>query len=308
MKFNSSPGTKIENGILAECDGRIEQNSRDINYNELGTTFNSVLFSLTNLINLIHEKEIPLENWMKPAEVLLLKLCLHSSSIKQSVSPVPIIKDKKQNIITVQDISSTYVLSRAQIECYLTLHYFIFSPESIAEGEFKQLLYKLSGLCNRQNYLCTLPESLDQKDEEANSIIVLRQAIENNSWYQNLSPDIQKKVKKANPPARLLGWEDVIKSCRINEKLLISPWKLYSNHAHSEFIGTLQLQDYLLDSKEARKTIYHTLEFNLMILCVTIIEVLNLFPSLISDYEASTKVKDRAYIHLWSKVAFNKQV
>lgn len=305
MSFNKFPAGVIDEEVVVTCLKKIEKDQEDTNFTELGKMYDDIVFTLTKLVNLIHERNIPVKEWIKPSEILLLKLSLHSSSVKQAASPVPIYKDGS-NLVAVRDIASVYVLSRAQLECYLTLHYFIFSPESDAEGMFKQLLYKLSGLCNRHNYLCTLPEHLEQKEAEARKIADLRQEIETNEWYQGLSRDLQKRVKRNNPPARLIGWEDVIKSCHIKDEIFLSSWKLYSNHAHSEFIGTMQLQDFLADSKTTSRMIYHALQANIMILGVTIIELLNLFPELIPDYISKATLDTRAYIQFWSKFAFKE--
>ncbi|HEY9258423.1 hypothetical protein, partial [Chitinophaga sp.] len=158
----------------------------------------------------------------------------------------------------------------------------------------------------RQNYSSTLPENIAKKDAEAIEILSLRQKIANNEWYQNLIPEYKKKVDKNNPPARLVGWEDIIKSSRIKEQYFVSPWKWYSNYAHSEFIGTMQLGNYLLDGMEMKKIMYHNMEFNTMILCAAIIELLNLFPELIDSYEQSVSMKDRTYICYWSRGTLKK--
>ncbi|HVI43222.1 MAG TPA: hypothetical protein VM802_00065 [Chitinophaga sp.] len=247
-----------------------------------------------------------MQSWMKPAEALLLKLSLHSSSINKLMSPVPLFKDENGNILSIQDISSIYVLSRAQIECYLTLYYFILSPSNDDEGEFKHLLYQLSGLSNRQNYYCTMPESIAKKQQEASDIARLRQQISNNVWYQNLPSEDRRKVDKVNPPSRLLGWERIIESTRFKETHLAPSWKLYSNHAHSEFIGTIQFTGYLSDNTGLKKTLYHTLELTIMIMCVTITELLNLFPVIADAYEALVSIKDRTYVCYWTHVGLKE--
>ncbi|SEW57467.1 hypothetical protein [Chitinophaga arvensicola] len=305
MSFNKFPAGVIDKKLMADCLKKEEKNYKDINFIELEKDYNDILFILTQLVNLIHEKQIPVKEWIKPSEILLLKLASHSGSVKQVATPVPIYRSGS-NLIAIRDVPSVYVLSRAQLECYLTLHYFIFSPQNDGEGKFKQLLYKLSGLSNRQSYLSTLPENLERKEEEARIIAELLLEIETNEYYQALSVDLQKKVKKRNPPARLIGWEDLIRSSRLKDEIFLSSWKLFSNHAHSEFIGTMQFQDYLVDSMATNKMVYHVLQLNLMILCVTIIELLNLFPELIPDYVSSVSIEVRTTVQFLSKFAFKE--
>ena len=304
MSFNKFPAGIIDRESIAACEKKEEKNYKSNNFPELEKDYTDILFVLTHLVNLIHEKKILMKEWMKPSEILLLKLASHSGSVKQVATPVPIYKSGNR-LVAIRDVPSVFVLSRAQLECYLTLYYFIFSPTEDREGEFKQLLYKLSGLYNRQSYVSTLPENIEQKEDEARIIRELLSEIEATEYYQSLSIDTQKRIKNKKP-ARLIGWEELIKSSRLKNEIFLSSWKLFSNHAHSEFIGSMQLQDYLVDSEATNKMIYHVLQLNLMILCVTIIELLNLFPELIPDYISSVSNEVRTTVQFLSEYAFKE--
>ncbi|CAL1518569.1 hypothetical protein [Chitinophaga sp. MM2321] len=308
MSFNYRPGIEVEQKPFIECSNMIEISAKELNFDEARKKLNEVIYTLTKLVDLFHSKNVLMQNWMKPSEVLLLKQCLHASSINKLMIPVPLFRGDNGEVLLVQDISSIYVLSRAQMECYLTLFYFVLSPTNNDEGNFKQMLYELSGLSNRQSYFCTMPESLAKKHTEANEINVLRHKISQNVWYQNLSQGDKKKVDKQYPAARLIGWERIIELTRFKENYLASTWKLYSNFAHSEFIGGIQFNGYLLDNKDLQEALYHTLEFTIMILCVTITEVLNLFPEIAKDYEQTVSMENRTYVYYWSLIGLKKDL
>ena len=63
-------------------------------------------------------------------------------------------------------MSSLYLIYRAQIECYLMLHYINLSLSNDDEGEFRYSMYQISGLNERQNYIVSEPDFKQKQKSE----------------------------------------------------------------------------------------------------------------------------------------------
>jgi hypothetical protein len=306
--FNYSPGFTPTKETLKMNLEKSETLSKKMDFIGLKNELNQVIFTLTYLVDLVHSLEIQSLYWMKPTESLLVKLAFHSSSINHLATNIPILRGVNGNTVSWVDISSLYVLARAQMECYLTFYDLIISPKSHEEGEFKFLLYKYSGIANRQGYYASTLENIAKKEEESQYLLSLKNQISTHPYYNSLSNDLQRQIKSRFPPARLQRWSELIKSSHLKDNYFLTTWKLYSNHAHSEYIGSIQLIDYFKNINETNRTVFNTLELTTMITSITIIELLNLYPQLISNYENEVNLESKSYINFWAKVGLKTDI
>jgi hypothetical protein len=296
MPYQYHPGFTPNENNITKVRALIENMSEKGDIVSLRQQFNKVIFTLADLVNDMHIKDVRFPAWQEPLEGLFTKMIFHSASINKISEDVAMFRRMDGTVIGFPAISDLFVLSRAQLECYLTIHYLILSPTGDEEGIFRYLLYQLSGLQNRQQYDVTLEESKQKLEKEAKQIAELRKQVEAHPVFQTLDGTTKGKIKGNVPPARLFGWAELITQSHLLERAFKSVWKLHSNHAHSEYIGGIQLSSYIKDVPALRKQIYLSVEAAIMVACVMISDLLNLFPVLITDYEKSASEDDRAYI------------
>jgi hypothetical protein len=306
MPYQYHPGFTPNENNITKVRALIENMSEKGDIVSLRQQFNKVIFTFADLVNDMHTKEVRYAAWQQPLEGLLTKLSFHSAAVNKMSEDVPMFRRKDGKITSFPALSDLFVLSRAQLECYLTIHYLILSPANDEEGIFRYLLYQLSGLQNRQQYDVTLEESKQKLEAEAKQVAELRKQVEAHPVFQTLDSTTKGKIKGNMPPARLFSWTQLITQSHLLERAFKSVWKLHSNHAHSEYIGGIQLASYFNDVDTLKKRIYHSVEAAIMLTSVAISDVLNLFPVLIDDYETTVSEDDRAYIAQFSMIGLKK--
>lgn len=247
---------------------------------------------LNNLTDNLHTEKVKTEFWKQFLEILLVKLSLNSSSLAYLIRGTPI-KSPKGEKIDYPDLGSIYLLGRAQIENYLMLYYLNFQPKTFEEGEFRYLLYELSGLNNRQQFDATTRESILKKQKEKVDIDLIIEKIKNNKYFQELPKQKQNHLLE-NKPSRIIGWEKLIETSHLNRQLFLNTWKLYSNYSHSELIGSIQIKDFFKNRVELNSSLCTALNIANMIVCTTIIDLVKKFePSEILFNSLSTELNTK---------------
>jgi hypothetical protein len=302
MDFNYKPGKEIPQQKIDETFYKLAVELTRNDLALLKKNLSNVVFVLSRLIDLIYEKQISFPKWMRSFEALAIKLTQHSYAVGHLADALPLGKNDQGNVITVFDLSSLFVIARAQMEAYLTLYYLILSPDTHEQGEFYDLQYQLSGLCNRQDMPVTLQEHIEKQQQEAMIIEQLKSEIACHPYLPNIESDLRNKMGGRKPLARLCyGWVDLIKKSNLNDALFAPRWKHYSGYAHSEYISLLQLKDYFRTPAHMQRETCHTVECATMIASITVTELLNLIPSLQDDYSANWTEEQRATIYFYSK-------
>jgi len=202
---------------------------------------NKVLVTITKSFS---EEQIEDEFWKQHLEILLVKYTFHSFTLLEVINGTET-KDCDDEILSFPDMPSIRILLRALIENYLTIYYLIFEPKNSAEGEFRFYLYQLSGLNARQKFIVQTAENAQQLKDEKDECGKLENLIENNRYFKSLKGSIRKDILKRKN-ARIYGWEKMIENSDLHAESITQTWKLFSNTAHSELLGTIQLRDYIL--------------------------------------------------------------
>ena len=309
MDFNYRPGSDFQQEKVEATFKRLMLLGEQKDLAAIRKELDNVIFILSKLVDLIHDKQIRFPIWMKHSEVLFVKFALHTSSLNQLGLPVPFSLREDHTTVNAFDRSSLYVVARAQLEAFLTFYYLILSPETNEQGEFSDMIYELSGLCNRHHMPATLNSSLEQKRKDAERIAELRQKIENHTYFTTIDGQLKQKIRGRKPPARLFnGWEDLIKESHLKDNIFVPRWKYYSGYAHSEYISSLQLPSSFSDPVYVVSDVCQTLEIAIMTICVTIIELLNLIPVLQKEYSVLWSEDQRITIYFYSKTALKPNI
>lgn len=263
---------------------------------------NKIIVSMTNHL---YEEKIQIEFWQEHLEILLVKYSLHSASIVKILEGIEIIDIHGKKVV-LQDISSLRILIRSLIENYLTLFDLFFSSENKSEKEFRFYLYELGGLLSRQKFEATEKENITKKEKEKLRISEIEELIKKNEYFQNLSSQKQKEILK-DKRAREIGWEKLITKSDIQSELFGTIWKLFSNTAHSELLGAIQLKDLLKSGNQKMNDEICTSIFTCVMLNSNLIANLEtLFPSTSKVFD-NIPTKLLYKIKAWSKLAKTKK-
>ena len=266
--------------------------------------YSDFITTLIEFTDNLHTAKVKTEYWKQYLEIQLVKFSLHSSSLLYLMKGTPLKIDKSGKTITYHDISTIYLLVRAQIENYLMFYYLNIQPETFEQGEFRYLLYELSGLSHRQQFNVGTEDQRLQKENEKNEIEVLIDKIRQNKYFLNLPKQEQIRLLKSRP-SRTMGWEKLIESSQLNTEFFLGVWKLYSNYSHSEMIGSIQMKAYIKEPAELRRVLFSTLQHTNMLTCVAIKDLVKLFKT--SEIVFNTLPIDlKTKIEFWYQIALGQ--
>jgi len=283
--------------ILLEVASEYENGDINELKNNLLET-NKVIVSLTSFLD---EEKIQIEFWKEHFEILLVKYSFHSSLLLKIIEGTQII-DLENRIVVMQDISSLRIIARVMIENYLTIYDLFFSPKSNSEGEMRFYLYELSGLTSRQKFEAKNHENIIKKEIEKNRIAEIQELLKVNEYFMSLESKYQ-KATLSGKSSREISWEKLIEKSDIQSKLFRSLWRLFSNTAHSELLGAIQLKETIKNGQEKEiEEIFTTLFSCVLLNSCLIVNFLDLYPNSKRIFKNnSTDLYNK--INVWSKLA-----
>jgi hypothetical protein len=274
----------------------INQINQEEDFNSLLGDFHKFISILSTLTNTFYEKKIVLENWKIHLETHLVKFILCSYSLAYLLEGTPI----KNKSVKFPDLPTIYLLRRSQIENYLMFYYLYIQPESQEEAEFKYFLFEASGLHNRQQYYVSTPENLKKRKVEKTKLDEWITNIQRNTYFQKITSEKKKKLLK-QITAKTLTWTELIECSHLRSELFLSKWKLYSNHAHSEMIGLIQLKEFIQKPETIEQNIKDTLREAILPVCIIIKDLTKMNPILRDEFE---KLEPHLInkINFWDKI------
>lgn len=244
--------------------------------NEMVNDLNLFIDIHVKITESLHTAKVNFEYWKEYLEIHAFKFSLQSSTIS-SLFLGTILKDRhSKKPLIYPDLNSIYLLMRAQMESYLMFYYLNVQPLTNEEGEFKYLLYNLSGLNQRQSYFSTTKEHINQLQLEKIDIDSILKKIQSNIYFLSLSSKEKKFILKTKP-AKIMTWAELIKRSHLNTTLFLPRWKLYSNYAHSEMISSIQIKHMIRNREELNQVINHTIEMAYLPICIFIKDLTKLF-------------------------------
>ncbi|WP_439695374.1 hypothetical protein ACFGVS_20410 [Mucilaginibacter sp. AW1-7] len=203
--------------------------------------------------------------WYEYYEAMGIKFRLNLGSIIDLYgSPV----DQADELIH-HDLGSVYLLNRSLLETYLTFYYCFIMPSSNEEGLMNYYIFKISGLMQRQGYGLNdpqgkTPERQALHDSEKLNIDKYRRILENMPCFLALDKKQQKDLL-AGKYAKRFGFLELIRHSELKNILFEDMWKLYSNYAHSELLGLLQINSYADEPGSIYDALFSTLNNTLIV-------------------------------------------
>lgn len=277
---------------------RLSEQFQSRNFPKHLEDFGALTELLNDLQDAINQARSPLKPWQVNLEVLTAKFSVLCSSILMLSHGTTITARKKS--LAVHDLHSIYVLSRSLIENYLMIHYLNFSPLTDSQGEFRNNLYALSGLSRRQEFDIQIPEAKIKKRQEREQMLELESQIKKNDYFKSLESKKRNMLLKQTP-AKEIGWEQLLKKARLQNREYLLFWKLSSNYAHSEYLSSIQLDQYFQNKTQMKEAVLTNLIQNIITLSVFISDLIDNFKSAKIRFNMA-KLETRTKVEFWGKL------
>ncbi len=219
--------------IEGHSEGTIEENKKSLQ---------DIINILVEIMQAIADSKINVPYWKKYLETLVHKLIYTSNSIIKLIEGYELKTFNNSVLIRkVVDYPTLYILSRALIENYVTLSYIYNNVLKDEERIFRFKLWEVSGLISRQNFENEL-ENTDIKQkklDEEEMIEKIISEISKMSEYKNLDKGQLKKLENHGLP-RIESWNKLIQQSNLKQPNFSNLYSLFSNYAHSEYLGIMQ--------------------------------------------------------------------
>ena len=256
---------------------KVLQDNLTTNFQSLVKDYREVTWAQERIHYSLFESKYQPKPWQEQQELLSTRFTFLNYSLCQlvegtEVSNISDRKDKKKVI----DITGIYLLIRGVIETYLTIYYLNFETKDDEQNSFRNNLYKYSGLSRRQEFEIFGDDGKRKLQDEKATIAQLKQSILENAYFKSLPSDKRKQLLNKNQ-AREYSWFDLIKSRGIVSVNFLTLWKLLSNHAPAEYIGTMQLNSYVTNPNDSLPGIYNFVSQPLMLVTLYIDDLVNHF-------------------------------
>lgn len=272
------------------------------NIEDLKSDFYNLTTILFQFIDHLHDAKVQLLPYRRYLEVNLMKIGLNCSSLINLYNGTALFNPSTKKDVNYHDISSIFILIRSQIESYLTFFYLNTQSANIDQSNFRVNLYDLSGLNRRQNFPANSPAIIAKKQSEKQEMDKLEKAIIENSYFTNLPPKRQKHLLKRKPAREVDSWVELIDQSPLSgDQMFKTIWSLYSNFAHSEMLGMMQLKGYLRNKKEQEITVATTIKVASIVLAKTLVHLIDIFSS-IKEFKEKLPPKDQNAIDFWNEI------
>jgi hypothetical protein len=227
---------------------------------------------LSHLTQKWHEQEPEDPAFKELLKILAFRISFVSASIENLITGT--VRGKyTDNPSVFEDLPSLYTLARSQIEAYLTLFGLYIGTEDDDDREWQYNLFVAHAYQTRQHVDSDMFR--EQLAIEKQDMIDRVAAIQANPAFQCLELQERNRIlppAKPIPKARRKGWEWLIKSSPLNTDEFKDRWGLYSNHAHTEYIGLIQFRDFAMTDNPPPILLEQIIKCSMMIQCVFIID------------------------------------
>jgi len=266
---------------MEESSGNIKSKLADIVVQVQTADINKALDDLDvlhsmlhGLSGLLHRCQIKLPaDWYEFYEAMLIKFRLNVRSIIELYAPGAPPGD---NVI-YHDLGSIYLLSRSLLENYLIFFYCFRLPATGEEAWMHYYIFIICGQVTHLSYVTddvpTEPEQEKWRGNKEQQLQQSRYKLKNLGCFQAL-PAKQQKEFLAGKHAKRFSFLKLIELSPLQNILFADIWRLYSNYAHSEMVGLLQINSYATDRKGHDRALYSTLAHALMLTAMMIKDVL----------------------------------
>lgn len=217
------------------------------------------------------ESKIEIPKWKSSLDPLTTKAILHASSVKHLICGYTIPNPVNSNELKIIDIPSIYVIIRAQLENLLMIEYLYRNAKSESECEFRHNCWMYSGLLARIHKAPVSKVLKKQIEADKIQIQELKEKIENSSFFHKQLNGKNRKELFHQGSARLgKSWSSLAKVSKLNTLIFGDLYPILSNHAHSEALGAINLQEKKIGYHKNHEEGHLLLFISQIILCMVI--------------------------------------
>lgn len=233
---------KVNSNILSLINIYNEFQRNDIEVNL--SNHRNIIDNLIKLQHFLVESKIEIPQWKVSIDPLTTKAILHANSINYILNGTYFRSPVDNKEIKIIDIPSLYVLIRAQIENLLIIDYLYVTAKNDLESEFRHNCWLYSGLLARANKTPVSREIKDQQEKDKIQIQELREKIISSQFFHNLlNSEKRKNFLRFGSPRLFKSWTILARESNLNNALFNDLYPVLSNHAHSEALGAINLQN-----------------------------------------------------------------
>ncbi len=226
-------------------------------YSELLEWYEEMLFAFISVQQSLADAKVKLNSRWKDSETLVNKLILHLIALKGLYKGTEIEIKGKDIKGKCKDISSIYVLLRAILENLLIYHHIFISSKNEEEVSFKYDVWIMTSLIGRQKIKPVSDSSKEINLKEKVQIDNLREKIKNSVYFQCITSKQQNELLKRGDSRIFKPWVTLLDEMGFGNVFGIKDaYFIMSNHAHSEAISIMQINDSNSESKYEREKLY----------------------------------------------------
>ena len=228
------------------------------------------------------------------AEGLAVKLFEHTASISYLYGDTII----PEINLRIFDLATLNIIARAIIENFLVFYYVFAEPQNKEEEDFRYMIYRLSGLIERQNYPIESPQGKIILSNEKKVIDSLLSKLEKNKYFIEMKNDDKNKLLSWGE-WRFKSWSNIALSAGLNKSNSKAFYKLLCGYSHS---GSLSLQQIhqTVSKRDKIKLFNGTLSLLKIAIANMIISYCNYFPKALAFYLEN--IEPKCLVKLWIDV------
>lgn len=266
----------MENKVVIQLSKQVADKDIEETLNALRKMRNC----FADIISLLDKEKLQLPHiWYEYYEAMAIKFRLNINSI---IELYEIDYNSPKHLI-YHDLSSIYLLNRSLLETYLTFFYCYILPQGDEEGLMNYYIFKISGLVHRQTYSISdfeeiNPEVLKHREDERINIEHYKTELQKLQFFKSLNlKSSERNNFLAGKFAKRFGFIELIKMSKLKNVLFIDMWKLYSNYAHCELLGLLQINSYGDEPEKIYQALFSTLVNTSIVVSIMMIDFIEIY-------------------------------
>ncbi|MBA7566529.1 hypothetical protein ES708_08220 [subsurface metagenome] len=176
--------------------------------------------------------------WLLACERISIKLFHHLATLYYLSEGTTLSNLETIRRMSFVDPASLAAVARAALQTYLTFYYNFIDPETPGERIFRNKIWELSGLVERQGFLEENPKATNQFKVERKRTKTLQAEIEQDPLFQVLGAGEQEKLT-ADKWRRIHDWSNLAQLAGFDGEYFNDIYKYLSSYAYSsESYGT----------------------------------------------------------------------
>lgn len=254
-------------------------------------------------------RNLPIDSdskWLYDAGVLSAKLLDHLGTLHHlsKGTLLTIIGERPLGYI---DHSSITVVLRTAFETYLTFYY-IYCDDSVTinERRFRQLVWKIGGLCDRQKFSVVRLENIPKVEKEKAQLEKLFSQLTSMDFYSDLDSKGKKAARSGNWKYGK-SWADRAEIAGFHKEVFKDIYSYWCSYSHSGSLSTIQIGQ-AVNIEDQKELTGFSLQIGMVLMSHFILSFSKLFENANIALEKNYELKNLAlkWLITWKEDAFLK--